>query len=412
MFRFIYNIAVYIVNFFLQVLAPFSSKLKLFVDGRKGVLTYLTKNVGANSNIIWVHAASLGEFEQGLPVIEKLKAKYPDYKILITFFSPSGYEVKKNSTAADYITYLPLDTRSNAEQFIRITKPKLAVFVKYEIWPNYLSVLKEKKIPTFLISAIFNKKQIFFKSYGAFMKKSLSAYTHFFVQDENSKRLLNSLNLENVSVSGDTRFDRVLEILDRDNHLEFIEKFKNNQLCFVAGSSWPEDEAVIVDFINSSTAPIKYILAPHTIKKEAIRKLAASIAKKTIIYSELKDQDLLKFDVFIIDTIGILTKIYNYADIAYVGGGFATGLHNTLEPAVFGIPVLIGPNFIGFKEAEELVAQKGIIAISDAKSFAEEMNKLLNSPAHYTKTSETNVTYISKNKGATKSIMQSIEQTL
>ena len=410
--RFIYNCSVYIVSFFLELLALFSPKLRLFVKGRKNIFSYLNKNINSDSKVIWVHAASLGEFEQGLPVIEKLKLKYPIHKILITFFSPSGYEVKKNTPVADFVTYLPLDTKKNAEKFIHSAKPELAIFVKYEIWPNYLSVLKDQKIPTLLISALFSKKQIFFKSYGTFMKKSLAAFTHFFVQDENSKQLLHTLNFNNISVSGDTRFDRVLEILESDNYLEFIARFKGEYFCLVAGSTWPEDESILINFINSSTEPIKYILAPHAIKKEAIKNLASSIHKKTILYSELKNQDLSKYDVFIIDTIGILTKIYSYANIAYVGGGFETGLHNTLEPAVFGIPVLIGPKFIGFKEAEELVAKKGIIVIKDTNSFTDEMSKLLNSSEHYNTTSEINKNYISKNQGATNQILSYIEKLL
>ena len=358
--------------------------------------------------MIWVHTASLGEFEQGLPVIEKLKIKHPDYKVLVTFFSPSGYEVKKNSKSADFITYLPLDTKKNAERFIEIVNPKLVIFVKYEIWPNYLSTLKAKNIPTLLISALFNKRQVFFKSYGAFMRNSLNAFSHFFVQDANSKKLLSSLQYNNASVNGDTRFDRVIEILERDNHLDFIEKFKGNNLCFVAGSTWPEDEAILVDYINTTNDALKFILAPHTIKADNVKKIAASINKKTLLYSDLKDQNLADFDVFIIDTIGILTKVYSYANIAYVGGGFATGLHNTLEPAVFGIPVIIGPQFSGFKEAEELVAQKGIISISDSMTFRNEMEKLLNSKEYYKQTSEINSKYISENKGATDLIMNFI----
>lgn len=409
---FIYNCAVYLAIFFLKIAAFFSPKLKLFVAGRKNVFTFLKNTITNETNIIWLHTASLGEFEQGLPVIEKLKSTYPNYKILITFFSPSGYEVKKNSTSADIITYLPLDTKKNAEKFVEIVHPKLVIFVKYEIWPNYLSTLKNKKIPTVLISALFNKKQIYFKGYGAFMRNSLSAFIHFFVQDEHSKNLLSTLGYNNTSVSGDTRFDRVLEILQRDNHLDFIEKFKENNFCIVAGSTWPEDEAILVDYINTTNESIKLILAPHTIKPDNIKKLAAAIQKKTVLYSELDNQNLSEFDVFIIDTIGMLTKIYSYAEIAYVGGGFSTGLHNTLEPAVFGIPVIIGPKYSGFKEAEELVEKNGIISISDAKTFKIKMQEFLNSNDLYKRTSEVNRHYIAENKGATAQIMQLIHSLI
>lgn len=409
---FIYNCAVYLAIFFLKIAAFFSPKLKLFVAGRKNVFTFLKNTIANETNIIWLHTASLGEFEQGLPVIEKLKSTYPNYKILVTFFSPSGYEVKKNSTSADFITYLPLDTKRNAEKFVEIVHPKLVIFVKYEIWPNYLSTLKNKKIPTLLISALFNKKQIYFKGYGAFMRNSLSAFTHFFVQDAHSKNLLSTLGYNNTSVSGDTRFDRVLEILQRDNHLDFIEKFKENNFCIVAGSTWPEDEAILVDYINTTNESIKLILAPHTIKPDNIKKLAAAIQKKTVLYSEHDNQNLSEFDVFIIDTIGMLTKIYSYAEIAYVGGGFSTGLHNTLEPAVFGIPVIIGPKYSGFKEAEELVEKNGIISISDAKTFKIKMQEFLNSNDLYKITSEVNRHYIAENKGATAQIMQFIHSLI
>ena len=409
---FIYNCSVYIASFLLKIAAFFSPKLKLFVNGRTTVFDYLKDNLSNKSNLIWVHTASLGEYEQGLPVIEKLKLNYPNYKMLVTFFSPSGYEIKKNTPTTDYITYLPLDTKFNAKKFIELTNPKLAIFVKYEIWPNYLSVLKEKNIPTLLISALFKKEQIFFKSYGNFMKKSLLGFTQIFVQDDASKKLLETINIKNTIISGDTRFDRVLEILKRDNYLDFMTSFKGDKKCFVAGSTWPEDEAILVEYINSSNDSIKFILAPHTIKKEAIKKLQSSLFKKTILYSEIENQDISGFDVLIVDTIGILTKIYSYADIAFVGGGFATGLHNTLEPAVFGTPVLIGPKYKGFKEAEELVSKKGIISIKDSQNLVFEINKLLNHQEHYLKTKEINTTYISENSGATTKIIDFITSVL
>nr|WP_252732403.1 glycosyltransferase N-terminal domain-containing protein [Cellulophaga baltica] len=392
----------------MKIVALFNKKLSLFVNGRKNVFSFLQQNKLTDANVIWVHTASLGEYEQGLPVIEKLKKEYPTYKILVTFFSPSGYEVKKDSKIADYITYLPLDTKSNAKKFLALVNPKLVIFVKYEIWPNYLNELHELKIPTLLIASLFKERQLFFKSYGGFMKKSLEAFSYFFVQNENSKKLLASIGFTNVSVGGDTRFDRVLEILERDNQIEFMDDFKGRHSCFVAGSTWPEDEAIIVDFINSSNVELKYVLAPHTIKKEAMLKLKTSISKKTILYSELNKQNISDFDVLILDTIGILTKVYSYAAIGYVGGAFATGLHNTLEPAVFEIPVIIGPDYSGFKEAEDLVAKKGVISISNKQEFTLEVLKLLENPSHYKTTSLINKNYISQNSGATKKVIDYI----
>jgi 3-deoxy-D-manno-octulosonic-acid transferase len=406
--NFIYNSSVYIVGFLLKIVALFNAKLKLFVKGRKKVYPYLIENRLTDYKIIWIHAASLGEFEQGLPVIEALKKNYPKHKILVTFFSPSGYEVKKNSNAADFITYLPLDTKKNAQIFLDLVKPELVIFVKYEIWPNYLKQLKNFNIPTLLIASIFKERQIFFKAYGGFMKRSLEAFTHFFVQDVHSKKLLQTIGYANSSIGGDTRFDRVLEILDRDNKLAFMDGFQDKKQCLVAGSTWPEDEEVIVDFINTSNVELKYVLAPHTIKKEAMVKLKASITKKVILYSEIEHQNLANYDVLIVDTIGILTKVYSYATIAYVGGAFATGLHNTLEPAVFGIPVLIGPDYSGFKEAEDLVDKKGVISIRTKDDFKSEVLNLLGNSDYYKKTAVINQQYVSENSGATKTIVDYI----
>ncbi len=386
--------------------------MKLFVEGRKTVFPYLEKNIAPGADMIWVHCASLGEFEQGLPVIEKLKITYPTSKVVVTFFSPSGYEVKKNSTVAEYITYLPLDTQRNVKRFLNIIQPKLAVFVKYEIWPNYLKSLKERDIPTLLISAIFKKNQTFFASYGGFMRNSLKSFSHIFVQDTASQTLLNSISIQHVSVAGDTRFDRVSEILERDNRMEFMSLFKQKEPCLVAGSTWPEDESILVDFINTSSIPIKYVLAPHTIKKEKIAALKNSISKKTVLFSEIANKDLASFDVLILDTIGILTKIYSYASLAYVGGGFATGLHNTLEPAVFGIPVIVGPNFRGFKEVEDLVTKKGVFPIKSSADFKELLTQFLTHPEQVQDAGVINASYIRENRGATFKIMNYIQTLL
>ena len=374
--------------------------MKLFVNGRKDTFAILSKSISKEDHVIWMHAASLGEFEQGLPIIEKLKIDFPSYKILVTFFSPSGYEVKKNTSAADVVTYLPIDTLQNAKQFIALTNPKLAIFVKYEIWPNYLKILKEKEIPTVLVSAIFKKEQVYFKGYGSYMRKALKTFTHIFVQNEGSEKLLASIQIKNTTVCGDTRLDRVSEILGRDNSLSFMNNFKNGRPCFVAGSTWPEDEAILIDYINNSPRNLKYVIAPHTIKSEKILGLAGAISKKTALLSKIDENTINDYEVLIIDNIGMLTKIYSYADIAYVGGGFATGLHNTLEPAVFGIPVIIGPNYKGFKEAEDLVHEKGILPIADNWGFSELMKKLLAQPELINQTGEINAFYISKNKGA------------
>ncbi len=387
----------------------FNTKLRLFVRGRSGVFNTLRKQIPQERKVIWFHAASLGEFEQGLPVMERVKKTFPDHRLLVTFFSPSGYEVKKDHPIPDIITYLPLDTLKNARRFLEIVQPELAVFIKYEFWPNYLKVLKEKKIKTLVISAIFRKNQFFFKPYGGFMRKSLKGIDHFFVQDTASAQLLNSIGINQVTVSGDTRFDRVLKILERDNTLPFMETFCNGNFCVVAGSTWPEDEALLIPYINEHTENTKFVLAPHTMKSAQIQKLRESLRKKAILFSEKENKDLSNYDVLIVDTIGLLTRIYSYAHIAYVGGGMGTsGLHNTLEPAVFGIPVVIGPNYHKFQEAVTLVEAKGILSVSNQTEFTEVMNILISDNDQRKKTGNINASYIQKNGGAGIRILESI----
>lgn len=412
--HFIYNLLVCISWFYLRIVALFHKKINLFVKGRKNTFSILNQKLKEEDIVIWMHVASLGEFEQGLPIIEILKTEYPSYKILVTFFSPSGYEIKKNTKSADVVCYLPIDTFKNAHRFMNKVNPELAIFVKYEIWPNFLRELRVRNIPTLLVSAIFKKKQIYFNPFGGFIRKALRTFEHIFVQDEKSKKLLESIKIENVTISGDTRFDRVAQILERDNNNEIISYFKQEETCFVAGSTWPEDEKIIVNSINSSKRPLKWIIAPHNIKGEHIEKLKKSITKKVALYSDLAQNKSHDFDVVIVDNIGLLTQIYSYADLAYVGGGFATGLHNTLEPAVFGIPVVIGPNYHGFKEAEDLVAKKGIYIIREYDEFEELLSVFLDQKPHslLQETGEINTAYLSKNKGASIQIAEHIRTLL
>ncbi len=396
----------------LHIVAIFNSKINLFVRGRKHSEALLKANPLANQQVIWMHVASLGEYEQGLPILEKIRLTYPAHKIVLTFFSPSGYEVKKDKAEADLVLYLPMDTISNAKKFINTLKPELAIFIKYEIWPNYLYELKQKNIPTLLASAIFSKRQVFFKWYGGFMRKSLKVFEHFFVQDQNSKRLLDSIGFTNTMVSGDTRFDRVSKIMEHNNQLDFMDSFKGNSFCFVIGSSWPEDEKILIDYCNTSEASIKYVIAPHNIKQSHIEELKSSITKKSICYSDIEGAKLPDFEVLIVDTIGLLTKIYSYADVAHVGGGFATGLHNTLEPATFGIPVIIGPKYDGFKEAEDLVEQNGIHVVHNKLEFKNLMNGFVSDDNFRKTTGTINSAYVNENKGATSLIFEHIKTFL
>ena len=409
---FIYNLIVSTSWFVLKLVGKVNSKISLFVNGRKLTISTLKKNISEKDKVIWIHAASLGEYEQGLPIIEQLKLAYPNYKLLLTFFSPSGYEVRKNTSTADVVTYLPLDSKKKVNQFLDATNPKLAIFIKYEIWPNYLLQLSKRQIPTLLVSALFKSNQIYFKSYGRFMRNALQSFHHFYVQNDSSKKLLSSIEINNATVTGDTRLDRVLGILEADNRLDFMDAFSKNATCFIAGSTWPEDEGFLVDYINSSANEMKFVIAPHNINKEHIIRLENAIHKITVKFTELKPEQLLTATVLIIDTIGILTKIYSYANIAYVGGGFATGLHNTLEPAVFGIPVIIGPNYSDFVEAEELVALGGVISIANKKEFIQSVQALESNISSRNTIGKINADYIAKNKGATSKIMLGIKNIL
>jgi 3-deoxy-D-manno-octulosonic-acid transferase len=410
---FIYNLIVIFADFILKIAALFNPKIKLFVDGRKSVYKVLSNKIKAYDKTIWFHAASLGEYEQGLPVMERMKSRFPNHLIVLTFFSPSGYEVRKNNTIADVTVYLPLDTKSNVEKFMEIVRPDMAFFIKYEYWPNYLNALKNQETPTYLISGIFREDQLFFKWYGGFYRNALNAFDHFFVQNSKSKDLLLKLGKSNVTVSGDTRFDRVASILNRDNSLEFIEEFKNNSLTIVVGSSWPKDESLLVSYINSAEN-VKFIIAPHNIKTEQIQALKNSISKKTILFSEVdftssNPINLANFDVFIIDTIGILTKIYSYADIAYVGGGFGNpGVHNLLEPATFGVPIVIGPNYSHFPEATALVNMEGCTSVSTQEELNEAFDNLIQNPDIRFEKGHICSTFVEMNKNATEIIMNHI----
>ena len=403
----------------LKLVALFSPKIKLFVDGRKTVFPTLTSKIKSDYKTIWFHAASLGEYEQGLPVIEVIKQKFPSHKIVVTFFSPSGYEVRKNNTVADVTIYLPLDTISNAKKFIQLVHPEMVFFIKYEYWPNYLNELKKHQITTYLISGILRENQAFFKWYGGFYRNALKTFDYFFVQNENSKKLLQSIGFNNVKVSGDTRFDRVVSILERDNSLDFIEEFKDNKTTIVIGSSWPKDESLLVEYINKSSDNVKFIIAPHNIKQEQIQELKKSISKKTILFSEYNNNNnnvetrliasLHYCNVFIIDTVGILTKIYSYADIAYVGGGFGNpGVHNILEPATFGLPVVIGPNYSHFAEATALVNMEGCISIQNQTELNEAFDLLLQNEDERLEKGHICSTFVQMNKGATQTIINHI----
>lgn len=408
--NFLYNILAYALEFSLRIIALFNKKIRLFINGRKEIFSKLS-SIKHSDEVIWIHSASLGEFEQAKPIIERIKKEHPHYKIVITFFSPSGYEIRKNYTLSDVVCYLPFDTKSAVKKFIKQVHPSLAIIIKYEFWPNLLSELKKTNTKTILVSGIFRKEHSFFKTYGAWMREKLASFNHFFVQDTLSKELLNSIGFTNVTVSGDTRFDRVYKILQQNNSLNFIEKFKNNTHTLVTGSSWKEDENLLVNYINNhSSEGEKFIIAPHNINKKAIEDLQKSITKKTVLFSEKENKNLKEFQVLIINTIGILTKIYSYADVAFVGGGFSTGLHNILEPVTFGIPVIFGGNkHQKFKEATDLITLGGCKALKTEQEFITIL-KTLYSDSNYKNTlGEINKKYVKENIGATDLILNYIK---
>lgn len=405
---FLYNLLSIFAMPALRIAATFSPKLKQFVSGRKTVFETLAKNLKPGDTTIWFHSASLGEYEQGLPVMERLRVLYPKHKIILTFFSPSGYEIRKNTKAADVVVYLPIDTKNNARKFVELVNPVMAFFIKYEFWPNYLEELAKQNVPTYLISGIFRQDQAFFKWYGGSYRKALTAFEHFFVQNESSKQLLQQLGFQNITVSGDTRYDRVSGILERDNSLPFIEEFIDGQITLVFGSSWPNDEAMFIDFINASSE-VKYIIAPHEISADHIKAIKGGITKKTVLFSEKEGKDLSGYEVLIVDTIGILSKIYSYADVAYVGGGFGTaGLHNILEPAAFSVPLVIGPNHQKFPEAAAMIHMGGCIEVKNKKGLEDTFLSLIHNDDYRRETGHAAGTFVRMNRGAVDVIIRKL----
>ncbi|MDX1772646.1 glycosyltransferase N-terminal domain-containing protein [Oceanihabitans sediminis] len=404
---FLYNTLISITSFVLKGIALFNEKIKSGVAGRKQTLSTLQSNINKTDSCIWFHCASLGEYEQGLPVFKEVRKQYPKHKIVLSFFSPSGYEVRKNTDVADVVVYIPLDTKKNAKQFLYIVNPELTVFVKYDIWPNFLNELKSRNKKAILIAALFRPKQSYFKFYGKQFRNALFAFDHIFVQNESSKQLLKQINYHNVTVSGDTRFDRVFNQLEQNNNLDFIKEFKQDSICIVAGSTWPDDEQVLVDFINQNASEkIKFIIAPHNIKTTQINKLKGQLKVSTVQFSEKQDQNLKEHQVFILDTIGLLSKVYHYADIAYVGGAMGnTGLHNTLEPAVFGIPVIIGKNYKKFPEAYDLIANGGMFSIKNKEELNKTLSELVQNEEKRREIGLRNLNFIKKNTGSVIQIM-------
>lgn len=407
----IYNLLIHLSSFGLRIAALFNKKMNLFVAGRKDVFKILEQNIKENDKTIWFHCASLGEFEQGVPVIEEVKKLKSNHKIVVSFFSSSGYEIKKNTPLADVVVYLPLDTPQNAKKFLELIHPSLSIFVKYEFWPNYLLELKNRNIPILLVSGVFRENQIFFKPYGGFMRKALKSIDHFFLQEKNSVKLLNSIGFKNTTLSGDTRFDRVSHQIETDNTLRFAKEFKDNSICIVCGSTWPEDEAVLLNYINSTPQNVKFIIAPHQMDSNKIAAFTEKIiTQKVVLHSQKDEVNLAEYSVLIIDCIGLLTKLYSYADIAYVGGAMGnTGLHNILEPATFGVPIVIGKNYDNFPEASQLRQLAGLFTVSNSLECANILDKLVIDNNFRRSTGMIAEHFVNHNTGASKKIMDFIK---
>jgi|SRR6185436_830572 len=404
--EFIYLAAVKIYGAGIFIASFFNDKAKKWVHGRKNIFRSIDHSLrDKKEKRIWFHCASLGEFEQGKPIFESIRLNYPEFKFVVTFFSPSGYEARKKDSIADYVFYLPLDGPRNARNFIRLVQPAMVFFVKYDFWHFYIRELKEQKIPLYFISASFRPSQVFFQWYGIFFNKMLRRVTHFFVQNQESLELLYRHSISQVTVSGDTRFDRVYQNSLDVKSFSGIEKFCDRKKIFVAGSTWQADDKIIAEFINRSHEDFKFIIAPHEIKEMQINNLIKSIYKKSICYSQLNNDRDTEAQVLIIDNIGMLSSLYRYADFAYVGGAFGKGLHNILEAVVFGKPVFFGPHYQKFPEARELVGNKTAFSISSAADLKFKIDELTAAPENIEKIKTAEKKYIEKNRGAANIVM-------
>ena len=423
--RFLYNFSIYLYVFYIRGGSLFNSKAKFMVAGWKNIFERIQSKIQntQSNNIVWFHCASLGEFEQGRPLMEKLKLQQPDVKILLTFFSPSGYEIRKNYSGADYIFYLPMDTPSNAKKFIEIVKPKKVFFVKYEFWFNYLTELKNKNIPTYLVSGIFREDHHFFKSAGGWFRKQLSAFTHFFLQDEKSVELLNSIGYTNTTLCGDTRFDRVFEVAKNAKQIDLVKQFVGNYKTIIVGSSWMEDEKIISDYFTNPKSHLpagqagildpKIIIAPHEIDEKHLANIEAEFiplfrgAGVCLRFSKASEKNINEAKVLIIDNIGMLSSLYQYGSIAFIGGGFGKGIHNILEAATFGLPIIFGPNYEKFIEAKELIKLGGAFSIKDVSELEKTM-PLLNDEQVLKTASQISRMYVQGRVGATDKILEKI----
>ncbi|MDZ7934403.1 MAG: glycosyltransferase N-terminal domain-containing protein [Emticicia sp.] len=431
MLQLLYNFSIHAYSFIISVLASFNSKAKFWVDGRKNIFEKLSSTSLSNpfpersrstvaersrSTVAWFHCASLGEFEQGRPVIEAFRAKYPAYKILVTFFSPSGYEIRKNYSGADFIYYLPADTPANARKFIEIVQPSIVFFVKYEFWRNYLTELERRQIPVVSFSAIFRPNQLFFKSYGRFYREVLTKFRHILVQNKASFDLLKSIDIQSITLAGDTRFDRVKQIIDAKKDIPIAKDFKANRKIFMVGSAWQTDMEVLIPLMNSlkNDSKLTFVIAPHEIHRDEITAWQKQIESKSICFSEVKSgTETTDFQVLIIDNIGMLSSLYQYADFAFIGGSFGKGLHNILEAATFGMPIFFGNKaYHKFQEAVDLVKLGGAYAVASTQDLGKILEDLRSNESKKSEIDKISQNYVLQNIGATEKVMVVVESIL
>ena len=403
----IYNLIIALYDLAVHIISPFSRKPRKMMKGHWVVYELLRQQLEPGYHYIWFHAASLGEFEQGRPLMEKIRASYPEYKLLLTFFSPSGYEVRKNYRGADIVCYLPFDKPRNVKKFLDLVNPCMAFFIKYEFWKNYLDELHSRRIPVYSVSSIFRKGQIFFKWYGGTYRNVLRNFDYLFVQNERSKRFLAKIGINRAMVVGDTRFDRVLQIRQEAKELPLVELFKGKAMTFVAGSSWQPDEDLFIEYFNTHPE-MKLIIAPHVIDENHLVEIVSKLKRPYVRYSRADEKNVLKADCLIIECFGLLSSIYRYGEIAYIGGGFGVGIHNTLEAAVYGIPVIFGPKYQKFQEAVQLIENKGAYCIKNYVELKVLLDRLMTDDEFLRDTGYRAGSYVTDNAGATDKILSVI----
>lgn len=403
----IYSFGILAYELLIRLVSPFNVKAKQWTDGRKDIFRRIREAVKSGDRIVWIHSASLGEFEQGRPIIEAIRSAHPGYKIFLTFFSPSGYEIRKNYQGADYIFYLPSDRPGNVRRFLDAVHPEIAVFVKYEFWLNYLSELKRRQVRTFIVSSIFRRDSVFFKPWGGAWRNILNVFETIFVQDSNSKDLLSELGFDNVIVAGDTRFDRVAQIASAAKQIPQLESFRSDRRMFIAGSTWGPDEEILIELINANPE-IKFLIAPHEMEENRIARILENVKGGALRYTSFSEERAKECQVLVLDTIGILSSAYGYAEWAYIGGGFGVGIHNTLEAATFGLPLAFGPNYHKFKEARDLVALQAASSICSYTELEAWFTPLRDSEELRQEASVKAKEYTSSHQGATQTILGSI----